>query len=174
MVQAVIELMLGDLGKSLIAQYNAYHLPINLLVIIYGTLLMWTHVNLRLVTREMEALILDLARQSEPSLDVGLLFDRFCDRWKNSKANKKLFLPTRNDLWFFTVERSDLIENLNIEKEFLCVVLAKAGMLEPFGTLSKQTFRVWELYRHQLLTGMRARHLEPEVQLRMREKQKSM
>jgi hypothetical protein len=69
------------------------------------------------------------------------------------------------------MERADLLEKLNIQKEFLCVVLVKAGLLEPFGSLSKQTYRVWELYRHQLLTGMRARHLEPEVQLRMRRKQ---
>lgn len=174
MVQAFIELLLGDIGRFLIAQYNQYDLPINLIVIAYGTLLMWAHLNLRRVVRQMETLIIHLAATSESPLDVQLLFEMFHGRWKQSPTHKKLLLPTANDLWFSVVERADLIEHLKLQKEFLCVVLSKAQLLEPSGTLSKQTYRVWELYRHQLLTGMRARHLEPEFQQKMRGKQASL
>lgn len=170
MVQGLIDFMLGDLGKSLIAQYNEYHLIINLIVMAYGTLLMWAHLNLRRVTRQMEAVIIELARNSESPLDVQHLFEAFNERWKRSSTHKKLFLPTRNDLWFYRVDSAELVENLKLQKEFLCVVLSKAGFLETPGTLSKQTYRVWELYRHQLLMGMRAHHLEPDVQFRIRRK----
>lgn len=171
MVKALIELMLGDLGKVLIAQYNVYHLPVNLIVILYGTVLMWAHLNLRRVVRQMEALILDLAKSSASPLDVPHLFDVFQQQWKEVRTGNKLFLPTSNDLWFSRMEPADLIEDLKLQPEFLCVVLSKAGYIASPGTLSKQTYRVWELYRHQLLIGMRAHHLEPDVQLKLRGKQ---
>lgn len=173
MVEAVIELVLGDMGRFLTEQYNEYHLPINLVILAYGTLLMWAHLNLRRAARKMEQLIIDLAATVEPPLDVQLLFEAFRERWECSATKKKLFLPTPNDLWFSMVESADLIEYLKLQKEFLCIVLSKAGLLEPYGTLSKQTYRIWELYRHQLLTGMRARHLEPEVQQKLRKEQTS-
>jgi hypothetical protein len=71
------------------------------------------------------------------------------------------------------VNRANLVKHLNLQKEFVYVVLSKAGLLEPSDALPKQIYRVWELYRHQLLTGIRARHLEPDVQLKIRENQNS-
>jgi hypothetical protein len=173
MVKALIEIMLGDVGRFLLAQYNEYHLSINLIVIAYGILSIWAHLNLRRVTRQMEALIIDLAKHSASPLDVQQLFELFNNRWKDSSATQKVFLPTRNDLWFSMVNRANLVKHLNLQKEFVYVVLSKAGLLEPSDALPKQIYRVWELYRHQLLTGIRARHLEPDVQLKIRENQNS-
>jgi hypothetical protein len=61
-----------------------------------------------------------------------------------------------------------MAEILGIKPDYIRVVLTKAGGLDPVGTVPKQTYRAWELYRHQLLTGIRARHLEPDIQLKMR------
>lgn len=173
MVKELIELMLGDLGRDLIARYNQNHVIINAVILVYGSLLMWTHMNLRRVTRQMEALIVELARHNQPPPDIQLLFEAFRERWKSTPRGGKLILPTRNDLWFSVIDKADLIEALSLRKEFVCVVLAKAGVMEPPGSLSKQTYRIWETYRHQLLMGVRARHLEPEVQQRIRGKQAS-
>ena len=171
MFKALIELMLGQSGRFLIAQYNEYHVAINLVVIIYGTLLILAHLNLRQITRRMEAVMIGLAREAQPPHDAQHLFRAFRERWKESQADKKLFFPSRNDLWFSMIESGDLIEILNLQKEYLLVVLSKAKILNPSVTLPKQTYRAWELYRHQLLTGIRAHHMEPEVQLEMRRKQ---
>lgn len=171
MIKALNELMLGDLGRFLIAQYNQNHLVINAIILVYGSLLMWAHINLRRVTRQMEALIVDLARDSQPPLDVQRLFEAFRQHWENSPGGRKLILPTRNDLWFSVMDKSDLIDDLKLQEEFLYVVLSKAGVMETPGSLSRQTYRIWETYRHQLLMGVRTRHLEPEVQQRIRGKQ---
>lgn len=171
MVEALVDVMLGDVGRALVARYNENHLIINAIVLVYGSLLIWAHVNLRRVTRQMEALIVDLARDSKLPLNGQLLFEKFRQRWKAAAGGKKLLLPTRNDLWFTLTARADLIEALWLRKEYLDVVLSKAGVLEPPGSLSKQTYRIWETYRHQLLMGVRARHLEPEVQQKIRGRQ---
>jgi hypothetical protein len=173
MFKALIELMLGDVGRFLLDQYNEYHVIINLIVVAYGTLLIWAHINLRQASRHMEALMLDLARKSAPPFDVQLLFQSFREKWKESTAGKKLFFPSRNDLWFSMVDSGDLVETLNIRKEYVYVVLAKVGLLDARAVLSKHTYRAWELYRHQLLTGIRARHMEPDTQLAMRGKRTS-
>lgn len=168
MVDAIIEVMLGDVGRYLLARYNEHQFGINLIVIGYGLLSIWAHFNLRRVARQMEALIIDLAAASEPPLDIQRLFDRFRGRWNDPAEGGKMFLPTRTDLWFSIVDRADVIEQLNLQKEFVYVVLSKAGLLEASDGLPRQVYRAWELYRHQLLTGIRSRHLEPEVQLRLR------
>jgi hypothetical protein len=62
----------------------------------------------------------------------------------------------------------ELVDTLGIKPDYIRVVLTKTGGLNPAGKVSKQTYRAWELYRHQLLTGIRARHLEPDFQLKMR------
>jgi len=173
MFKALIELMLGDVGRLLITVYNQYHVAINLIVITYGTLLIWAHINLRQVARRMEAVMIDLARKSDAPLDLQSLFQAFSKLWKDSPERERFFFPSRNDLWFFMVDSRDLVEILNLKKEYLHVVLTKAQLLNPAETLPKQTYRAWELYRHQLLTGVRAHHMEPDVQLTMRRKGKS-
>lgn len=173
MFKALIELMLGDVGRFLLAQYNEYHLTINVIVVAYGVLLIWAHINLRWAARHMEALMLDLARKSEPPPDLQLLFQAFSAKWKETTAGKRLFFPSRNDLWFSMVDSGDLVETLDLRKEYVIVVLAKAGLLDPKAALTKHTYRAWELYRHQLLTGIRARHMEPDTQLDMRGKRTS-
>lgn len=168
MVDALINIMLGEVGGYLLGRYNEHQLGINLIVLGYGILSIWAHFNLRRVARQMDALILNLAAASEPPLDMQLLFERFRARWSESYADGKLFLPTRTDLWFSIVARADVIEQLRLQKEYVYVVLLKAGKLEASDGLPRQVYRAWELYRHQLLTGMRSRHLEPEVQLKFR------
>lgn len=173
MFKALIEFMLGDVGRFLLAQYNEYHVIINLIVVAYGILFIWAHINLRQAARHMEALVLDLARKSAPPFDVQLLFQAFSEKWKESSVGIKLFFPSRNDLWFSMIDSGDLVDILNLRKEYVYVVLAKAGLFDPRAILPKHTFRAWELYRHQLLTGVRARHMEPDTQLDMRGKRTS-
>lgn len=173
MFKALIELMLGNVGRFLLAQYNENHLIINIIVVAYGLLLIWAHLNLRQTAKRMEELMIDLARRSAPPLDVQLLFQTFSEKWKELSQGKRLFFPSRNDLWFSMVDSGDLVETLILRKEYVIVVLAKAGLLDPRTALAKQTYRAWELYRHQLLTGIRARHMEPDTQLNMRGKHTS-
>jgi hypothetical protein len=173
MFKALIEFMLGDVGRFLLAQYNQYHVTINIIVVAYGALLIWAHMNLRQVARSMEALMIDLAQKGEEPLDVQLILQSFSKRWKESNQGRRLFFPSRNDLWFSMVDSGDLVEILNLRKEYVYVVLAKAGLLDPRAGLTKQIYRAWELYRHQLLTGIRAHHMEPDTQLNMRGKRSS-
>jgi hypothetical protein len=168
MSKAVIELMLGNTGRFLLAVYDDYHFFINAIVILYGLLLIWAHMDLRRWVHRMEKNILDLAQKSGSPPDPQVVHEAFLGAWKISQDHRKIIIPSRNDLWFSKVGAGELAEILGIQPDYIRVVLTKAGGLVPVGTVSKKTYRVWESYRHQLLIGIRARYMEPETQFNMR------
>jgi hypothetical protein len=64
MSKAIIELMLGNAGWFLLATYYDYHFVINAVVIVYGVLLIWAHMNLRHWVHRMENSMIEIARSS--------------------------------------------------------------------------------------------------------------
>lgn len=168
MVKAIIELMLGKSGRFLLGVYNEYHVFLDVIVVAYGLALIWAHINLRRLVSKMEKAILDISDEGGTPPDPELVFEEFTRRWRASSGESKVLIPTRNDLWFASVQPQDLVEILGLQPDYVRVVLAKAEKIGPIDPKSDRVFRAWEAYRHQLRIGIRARYMEPEFQLKLR------
>jgi hypothetical protein len=171
MIETLLEVMMGKTGRYLLDLYQEYHLLINIIVITYGVSLVWAHMNLREMVHEMEKLILKVAASLGSAPNPEEIFTTFAKEWQEVPEKQRVLIPTRTDLWMTMIARKEMVNYLGIRPDYVRVVLSKAGLISEDGGLEKQEYRVWERYRHQLLTGVRARHLEPDYQLKLRNKQ---
>jgi hypothetical protein len=120
----------------------------------------------------MEKLILEIADRLGSTSSPEEIFAALAKEWQDLPGKQRILIPTRTDLWMSMVARKETLKLLGIRSDYVRVVLSKAGLIPEDGGISKDDYRAWEMYRHQLLTGVRARHLEPDFQLKMRNKYK--
>jgi hypothetical protein len=114
MIRGFIQLALGTFGRALLAFYRSYSLPINSVVVAYGIVMLYAHNNLRKVIREIEAIMLDVAGDMGEKPDPHQVLNQAARRWKEQQGDRRLFLPSRIDLWFGYIDTTELLGRLHI------------------------------------------------------------
>jgi hypothetical protein len=171
MIRGFIQLALGTIGRALLAFYRAYSLPLSTLVVAYGVVILYAHNNLRIVIRQMESMMLEIAAGLGEKPDPRQVLRQFAERWRSEHGDRRLFLPNRLDLWFGSVSAGDLIETLHIGVDYVRIALhMHLGWPTP-EDFHPVDYRVWEEYRHRLLIGVRTK-LPDVKKLKARYRQK--
>jgi len=157
MIRGFIQLALGTIGRAVLAFYRTYSLPISTVVVAYGVVTLYAHNNMRAVIRQMESMILEIANGLGEQPNPRQVQRQFAERWKSEQGDRRLFLPSRLDLWFGSLAAKDLVETLHLGVDYVRIVLHK-----HLGWPSKEEFhpvdyQVWEEYRHRLLIGVRVK-----------------
>ncbi len=162
MILALLEIMLGKVGRAFLEFYREYSPFINAAAVLYGCVLVYAHSNLRSAVRRMEAIILEIARGFGAQADVKLVHSRFTTRWKEEQATHTTLIPSRRDLWLTRVPSDSLPELLHVRPDYIRMVMHKELGDPPIRSFKPAVFRAWEHHRHQLLTGMRGGARNPD------------
>jgi hypothetical protein len=173
MFRAFLQLALGRIGRALLALYRTYSLPISSVVVAYGIIMIYAHSNLRKVIRELEAMMLDIAGVLGEKPDPGRVLNQLKQRWKAEQGDRRLFLPSRIDLWFGFIDTAELIELLHIGQDYVQLALHMHTGWPERKAFHPVDYQVWEEYRHRLLIGVRRKL--PDIQqlkARYRERQR--
>ncbi len=150
-------LALGRIGRALLALYTQYSLIINPLVLLYGTVSIYAHSNLRKAVRQIEDTLLEIAQPMGDQPDHRQVHQQLAERWKVAQGTKRLFLPSRGDLWFGFLDGAELIEALHIGPDYVRMALHKRNNWPRQTDFHPVDYRVWEEYRHRLLIGVRVK-----------------
>ncbi len=157
MIRAFLQLALGTFGRALLDLYRTYSLPINSIVVAYGIVTIYAHNNLRAVIREMEAMMVDVASGLGDKPDPHHVLSQFSQRWRAEQGERRLFLPSRLDLWFGSVTTAELIGLLLIGPDYVRMALHKHTGWPEQKAFHPVDYKVWEEYRHRLLIGIRTK-----------------
>jgi hypothetical protein len=174
MIRAFLQLALGTFGRALLALYRTYSLPINSIVVAYGIVTIYAHNNLRAVIREMEAMMVDVASGLGEKPAPHQVLSQFSQRWRAEQAERRLFLPSRLDLWFGSIATAELVELLQIGPDYVRLALHMHTGWPAQKAFHPVDYRVWEEYRHRLLIGIRTKLPDvKELKARYDEQQKA-
>ncbi len=160
--QQLINLLAGDTGRSLIGFYNENSAVINTFVFIYGLVVVFAHRNLRKIIIDMEKMMVDITAEMGESIDYSQVYKEFQRRWEHASEGKRIFLPSRTDLWFNLIPRAQLIDLLFIQKDYMKVALNKLTGKPKAKTFNPTIYRTWDEYRKRLFTGLRTRVKDPQ------------
>jgi hypothetical protein len=147
---------------------------IDAIVLLYGVIVLYAHNNLRNVVRRMESMMLEVANEIGGQLDFHQVHHLFAERWKSEWGARRIFLPTRRDLWFNRIGAAELVDLLHIEPDYIKMALHKNTGEPQAQDFHPVDYLLWEEYRHRLLTGLRSRLPDPrEAKLRFEQKQRA-
>jgi hypothetical protein len=142
-------------------------------VMVYGISILWVHNNLRTIIHRMEIGIVEIAKGDGPPYDYIRVFSNFSKIWKNKNKGLSSFVPSKRDLWFEKVNNADLPEILNINQEYVKMVLHKILGVPSVSQFPAHVFIAWEEYRHALIRGLRKRFISPqEIKQRFEKRKK--
>jgi hypothetical protein len=164
--RGLIEILIGDLGRSLLAFYRANSTVINVVVFIYGMILLYAHNNLRRAMQRLEWTILEIAKARGDSPDPEEIQADLLARWQEQEAGKRVLIPSRTDLWVGFIDLGDMPALLHIRPEYVKMALHKLVGKPGHRAFSPIAYRVWSEYRHRLMTGLRSRVKDPDVLLK--------
>jgi len=169
--RTLIYFILGDLGRALLNFYQNNDVWINTIALIYGAVLIVSHRNLRNLVHQMEADILDIAGSFQGSVNYTRISQLLRQRWEEKYHEVKVYIPARTDLWLHRVKKSELLELLHIDGEYIKLALHRLSGTPDRKSFTRISYRVWDEYRHRLLTGIRSRIKDPEEILKQLEAQ---
>lgn len=173
MFRAYLQLMLGKIGRALLAFYNNYNMVISPIVVLYGVVTVYAHNNLRNVIRRMEGIMVEIAGEMADQLDYRQVHRQFVQRWKAEQGDKRLFLPSQTDFWFGFMDAAELIELLHIGPDYVRMALHKHMNQPSRRSFHPVDYRLWKEYRHRLLVGLRSKLPDvKEMKARYREQQR--
>jgi hypothetical protein len=137
--------------------YRTYSLPLSTIVVAYGVVTLYAHNNLRSVIRRIEGMMLEIAQAIGDRPDPRQVHRQLVKRWKAEQADKRLFFPTRGDLWFGFVDSAELVEALHIGPDYVRIALHKHTNWPERKDFHPVDYGAWEEYRHRLLIGVRVK-----------------
>jgi len=121
----------------------------------------------------METGIVEISKGYVSPCDYRKLFHDFYQIWKNKNQGTFSFIPSKRDFWFEKVSNTDLPELLNINEDYVKMVLHKK-IGNPLATqFPAHVYIAWDEYRHALVRGLRKRFISPqEIKKRYEKREK--
>jgi hypothetical protein len=160
--RTLIYFFLGDFGRTALDFYTSNAPWINAVALIYGAVLIFAHENLRRFVRRIDRTIVELGRSIEGPQRYKAIRSKLEIAWEETQDDQSLWIPHPTDLWIQRAKKKELLETLNIEPEYIKLVLHTMNGVPERTEFTIGKYRAWSEYRHRLLTGIRSRLKHPE------------
>jgi hypothetical protein len=122
MIQALVNMVIGSLGRGILAFYFAHWSIINALFLVWAGIMTYASIQLNKI-RHMTVLMAVETLKNNPQQSDEEIWAAFCPKWQEAveKINPRLILSRRN-LWVTKPTNEKLIEMLRLSPDWFAAI----------------------------------------------------
>jgi hypothetical protein len=160
MTLAMLEFMLGKVGRPLLELYRSNQWIPHIFAFSWGSVIVWSHLNLRRVVREAEGMMVETARRiwgENPDASLHRIYSTFQEEWHTRHHGEQFVVPTRLDFWFERMASSEVLEAFGLSQQYMRMVLHRNLGRPGTKSIKSEQLSQWRRKRNAMLTGSRPR-----------------